>query len=238
MAIILSTHIPKTAGSFFGQALLGCHPEILFYNYGPKSRATRIYQRGQLLNLHEGKDHKDVFLKKSAQYKEEGLAIMHGHFWIRSYSELIPPAKPIVWLREPAQRLRSHFEFWKNPPKHKNPKYKLFKKENFSFVEFATHPEFTNRQYLFTNGVSLNNFVFVGIMEQMENSLNTLSDILPCFPNTNPNIKVNFNPLKESEKYNIGKDEMALIRKANELDYMLYESGLSILKANMQRSKT
>ena len=234
MDTYLSVHIPKTAGTFFGRALQELQPDLLFFNYGQKAPATRIYERGQLIQPPSGQLHKDYF-REHIQQDKPGTAIMHGHFWGSSYLDLIPPAKPIVWLREPAQRLRSHYEFWNNkPPRDTSPKYELFKQEQFDFASFATHPEFTNRLHKFTTGISLDDYAFVGILERLEDSLATLADILPSLSFPNPSKKVNHNPNRTTHAYDIKTKVLDQVRIANHLDYELYHQAEHILDRRLE----
>ena len=96
-----------------------------------------------------------------------------------------------------------------------------------SFLQFAVHPEFSNRQTHFTKGVALEDFSFVGIMEKMENSLDILADKFPEMAGVDPVQKVNANENRLGENYFITKEQTEIIRAANSLDYELYGSALA-----------
>ena len=229
MDIYLSVHIPKTAGTLFGRALQELHSDLLFFNYGLETPATRIYEHGQLIQPPAGQLHRDYFRERALQDRP-GMAIMHGHFWVSTYLDLLPRAKPVVWLREPAQRLRSHYEFWTSkPPQGTNPKYELFRQEQFDFTAFATHPEFTNRLHKFTTGVALEDYAFVGILERFEDSLATVASILPSLSIPNYGKKVNHNPNRNADAYEIEAEILDQIRLSNQLDYELYHQAEKIL---------
>ena len=115
MEKIFSIHIPKTAGTFFGQILKSVNPDILFFNYGSNSSATRLYVNGKLKDPPNGETY-ETFYFKIIQEKDKGISIMHGHIWKKEFYGANLDAKLICWLREPAQRLFSHYEFFKRHP--------------------------------------------------------------------------------------------------------------------------
>ena len=65
MEKIFSIHIPKTAGSFFGQILEGINPDIQFFNYGINAPETRIYLKGVLKEFPVGEDLESFFFKET-----------------------------------------------------------------------------------------------------------------------------------------------------------------------------
>ena len=71
MEKIFSIHIPKTAGTFFGQILQSINPEILFFNYGANSSDTRLFVDGKLEDPPKGECHQSFFFKL-IQGREDG----------------------------------------------------------------------------------------------------------------------------------------------------------------------
>jgi hypothetical protein len=226
METYLSIHIPKTAGTLFGRALAGIVPELIYYYYGPTTPPSRFLEKGRPTNAHENQKLKEVFLQKAVS-QTAGIAIVHGHYKPTEFLDHIPEARSLVWFREPAQRLRSHFEFWKKPPRKPNAKYELFQKSGFSFIEFATHPEFTDLQSKYIEGLSLKDFLFVGVVEEMEASYSRLERIFPNLTKPEIGEKINHNQDKHSPLYAFSSEELGRIRDANPLDYEIYEQALA-----------
>mgnify|MGYP002008502316 CR=1 FL=1 len=155
-------------------------------------------------------------------------AIMHGHFHGSRFVDEIPEANFLFWLREPSQRLKSHFEFWNRLDEvyAKNPKYIEFKEMKPSFLQFATSKEFTNRQTLFTKNIPSKRVLKYGIVDDMKDSLKDFAEILGITPSKIHYCFKNKNINKEKIIYDIPKDELIHIMNANKSDYSLYNAAL------------
>lgn len=227
MTTILSIHIPKTAGSFFGETLSLSRSQLLFYNYGANSRATRLIYQGNVVEFNSHEERIEFFIDKSNMHHNR-MSIMHGHFHGRRFLDELPDAKFLFWLREPAQRLKSHFEFWNRLDyiyAH-NPKYYEFKSKRPTFLEFATSKEFTNRQSFFLRDVPSENVLKYGVVEKMRESMMNFTEILGIDPSIINYSYKNANMNKESFLYDIPKDDLEKIIVANKEDYSLYNNVL------------
>ena len=154
---IISVHIPKTAGTTFGQ--------ILAQVYGD----TRVlFDNPQLHCVHE--------LPKI----DTLIRAIHGHFPVGKYAGHFSSAKRIVWLRHPIRRLLSHYFYLKSFSEvHNNdPIHRLVLKQQISVVEFAQQVGIFNVLAGFTYGLPLTDFYFVGIQEYFYEDLSTLKKML------------------------------------------------------------
>jgi hypothetical protein len=221
MEKIFSIHIPKTAGTFFGQILQSINPDILFFNYGLESPGTRIYIQNRLVEPPVGKSHQTFFFDYLKR-KDKGVAIMHGHVWEKKFYIANPDAKLICWLREPAQRLYSHYEFFKRQPHPGNERYENFKSRKQTFLEFATDQLNVNRQTTILDGISKNELFFVGIVEKVNPSLNLFQNIFNKDISVNETFSLNKNQNRNSESYKISKEDFSNIKERNLLDYQHY----------------
>ena len=221
MEKIFSIHIPKTAGTFFGQILQSINPEILFFNYGANSSDTRLFVDGSLEDPPKGECHQSFFFKL-IQEREDGVSIMHGHVWENVFYTANPDAKLICWLREPAQRLFSHYEFFKRHAHPGNERYEKFKDENQSFIQFATDPLNVNRQIRVLDGVSIKKFSAIGIVEKIDQSLARFRDIINRNFTVDDSYSLNKNLKRRNEKYQINETELKVIKEKNQDDYNSY----------------
>jgi hypothetical protein len=88
---------------------------------------------------------------------------MHGHIWEKRFWDVNPDARLLCGMREPVQRLYSHYEFFKRQPKPGNERYENFKSRKQTFLEFATYQLNFNRQTGILDGISMNEFSFIAI---------------------------------------------------------------------------
>jgi hypothetical protein len=221
MEKIFSIHIPKTAGTFFGQVLQSIQPEIIFFNYGPGSTATRIYIHNRLVEPSAGKSHQTFFFDYLKR-RDKGVAIMHGHVWERRFYDENPNAKLLCWLREPVQRLYSHYEFFKRQPHPGNERYENFKKRKQSFLEFATDQLNVNRQTTILDGILMKEFSFVGIVEEIDQSLQKYSEAFNQTFVVDDSYSLNQNSNRRGEQYQINETELKVIKEENQDDYNSY----------------
>lgn len=220
--LYFSVHIPKTAGSFVGNLLESSKIGLLFYNYGEDSDSTYIVHHGHKKFPQSGQTYEELFFKLCTGF--EGIAMMHGHFYVSRYKYLNDNAKFITWVRDPAQLLCSLFYYWKRwEPNHYNKLYNYFISKNFEFIDFATDSHFTNIQYRYLNGMDIRQFSFVGMVEKMSASLAQLSTLIPINLGENINKRINVNPYKKRKQYVIDDVDNS-IRKANLLDYQIYDN--------------
>ncbi len=94
------------------------------------------------------------------------------------------PLQFVTWLREPVERLGSHYHYWK---RHYNPEnagilHRRVVEEQWSLERFCLGPELQNTYCKFLWGMPLERFAFVGITEFYEEDLAYFSqNILGCF---------------------------------------------------------
>lgn len=221
MEKIFSIHIPKTAGTFFGQVLQSLQPEIIFFNYGPESPSTRIYIHNEPLEFADRNSLQPFFFDYLRQ-KDGGVAIMHGHVWEKRFWDENPDAKLLCWMREPAQRLYSHYEFFKRQPKPGNERYENFKRRKQTFLEFATDQLNVNRQTGILDGISINELSFVGVVERVSQSLDLFSNVFGKNISVSETFSLNKNQNRNSESYKISEEELSNIEECNLLDFQNY----------------
>jgi Sulfotransferase family len=169
---IISVHIPKTAGTTFGQILAQVYgdAQVLFDN-------PQLDRVGELPII------------------EPHIRAIHGHFPVGKYAGHFPWAKRIVWLRHPIDRLLSHYFFLKSFSMVHNddPIHHLVLEKQISVVEFAQQVGMFNVLAGFTYGLPLTDFYFVGIQEFLMEDLAELKAMLGwcefgvAMFNSNPN---------------------------------------------------
>jgi hypothetical protein len=147
---------------------------------------------------------------------------MHGHLWEKKFFMANPDAKLICWLREPAQRLFSHYEFFKRYPQPGNKRYENFKNRKQTFLEFATDQLNVNIQTRVLDGVLIEEFSSIGIVEKIDRSLKKFSEDFNQNFVIEGTYSLNKNLKRRGEQYQINETELKVIKEKNEDDYNSY----------------
>lgn len=174
--VVVSLHLPKTAGTSFAETLRAAHGGGYQGDYADLPLQHDAWRRrrdavcgGLALRGRLGAD----------------VSCIHGHFLVLKYRIALGrrPARYITWLRDPVQRLASHYAYWRRDYDGGDPAQPLrnrMLREEWSFERFALGPEMRNayRQYLW--GFDVARFDFIGITEHYEADLERLARILGC----------------------------------------------------------
>lgn len=168
--MIISVHMPKTAGSSFKSVLEKRFGERVLFDYAdlPINTPTEIRIRNAL---------NDADLNTKRDFT--AYDCIHGHFLPAKYSPLKESQQAIfvTWLREPLARMVSHYNFWlrtysstESPPLHR----KMIE-ENWSLERFCFCEELRNFYGQFLWRFPITSFDFVGITEHFAEDLSFFS---------------------------------------------------------------
>jgi hypothetical protein len=161
--MIISLHLPKTAGMSFGRALADQFGQTLLRDYDDIPMTKPAYVRASEA-LQAG--------IRIAERGLEGFRCVHGHFLPVKYLLLSTRCdlQFITWMRDPVDRLLSHYHYWKRSydPRNPLPHHKRFMEENWSLERFCLGPEFQNLYAQYLWGLPLNMLAFVGIVEHYQ----------------------------------------------------------------------
>lgn len=128
--MLLSMHIPKTAGTAFR----------LFIEANARDRAAFAYVTGADEARRDGRwspaDHPDVGAARDA-VRRGAVAIAHGHEVWRLLEDT-PGAPVIAWLREPLARLASEYVHLERTPEARHRLAPEVAAGRLSFAEFAS----------------------------------------------------------------------------------------------------
>lgn len=197
---IISVHVPKTAGTTFGNLLV------------------RHYGLDRVFKDYQGEDLGEVGPE---------IRVVHGHFIAGKYHGLYPEARRIAWIRHPVPWVISYYYFAKNVPRPKGqPLFARLHDDGLSLLEFAEHPFARNivwRSYLY--GLALEDYFFVGVQEHFRDDLAELNrrmgwpEVEVGVENTNPQAGYR-------ERLEAHLADRALVRRIealNELDMTMYD---------------
>ncbi|MFC7052454.1 sulfotransferase family 2 domain-containing protein [Hansschlegelia quercus] len=157
--MIFSVHIPKTAGTSFRNALKERYGDRLALYYGPNDPATH-----PLLKVSRRALADQVPALESA-----GIEVLHGHYTLDTVKDAVddPSRQVITWLRDPIDRLVSHYSFIKERPT-KWAFDKEIKSGALPLVSFARKRRIRNMATRYLGGYALEDLAFVGVTERFE----------------------------------------------------------------------
>lgn len=166
--LLVSVHMPKTAGTSFAAALqarfgAGYQPD---YADLPMQAPRWRRQSDALLRSHD----------TCRALCAESVQCIHGHFLPAKYVPLAQWRQVgfVTWLRDPVERVVSHYHFWRRDYDGSDAAQPLRNRmlaEDWSLERFALGPELRNvyRQYLWQFDVS--RFAFIGVTERYAQDL-------------------------------------------------------------------
>jgi len=190
--IIISVHVPKCAGESFGEALEDAFgPADMYYDYDDSP-----FNPTKPVNTDP--NYFQSFDKNSYGFLR-GKRVVHGHFHPNKYKALSPALRVTV-LREPVERLISHYFFWKHHPRHHHPLHDYMLDHQLSLEAFAEIPSVKHfYSGVFFKDVDMNIFDAVGKFGDMEKFLSTFFQRTQhhlVLPVTNANPQNNYSHLK------------------------------------------
>lgn len=215
--MIVSVHIPKTAGSSFKDLLIQYLGEQVCLRYGQTPLRYRA----------EGDSIPPLDLGAAAS----ACAVVHGHF-VADRVNLPIDAKPAyaVWLRHPVERLISHYFFWKRQPYLDQPLCRRLIEEEMDIETFSALDAMRDLQSFFLGAIPLSHFDFVGVTEHFEESIERFNATFGT--DLHPAMTVNANRDKPDSGYRsmIGAQAYDAIAAQNSQDMALYAQALSAFR--------
>lgn len=169
--LLVSLHLPKTAGTSFADALQRRFDDKLLKDYAD-------------MPMHSPRGAREVQALLSVPARLRALRsgqveAVHGHFLPIAYrwAAVGRPVRFITWLRDPLQRAVSHYHFWRRDYDGDDPRQPLRNRmlgEGWSLERFCLGPEMRNiyRQYLW--GFDPNRFDFIGLTERYADDVRAL----------------------------------------------------------------
>lgn len=211
--MLISIHIPKTAGTSFLHVLSTIYGDKLIQDYEERPISPEYQLKKFGLNPFQPFNFRlyGQLLTKQC---------IHGHFQFAKYAAL-PTAKFITWLRDPVARTLSHYYYWQRNPDPLNALCVHMHTNQLSLLDFAKLKPMRNLQGYFLSHKPLNKFLFVGIMENFEESLQRFNAIFSH--DFSPNLRLNANP----SDYDVESSILEKIRDINLEDMHLYDAARS-----------
>jgi hypothetical protein len=210
--MIVSIHVPKTAGMSFRLRLQGAFGSRMMSDYadwiGLDTEEARLQRAAQLANLHARRD------EIARDYD-----LVHGQFIADKYAGEFPQARFAAFFRDPCQQAVSHYRFLLRHPEIPHPWVRKFHEVRPSLPELiAALPDF---QSMYLGSVGLDGLAMVGLTEQYERGVELFQAVFGCRlpPET---ARGNVNPHRSGDAYPIEPDVRRAIELYREGDVDLY----------------
>ena len=157
--MIISIHIPKTAGTTLASIIDYAVNRRILYDY-----------RNLVPNEPEEIEKLKPFLER--------FEVIHGHFFYSKYGEHFPDARYITVLRDPVDRtISNYFHLMRSADtKHRN--YQMIVENNLDIVGFSALENVRRAQSKFVEGADPERFALIGITEQMAPTVKLLRRVL------------------------------------------------------------
>lgn len=212
MVELISIHIPKTAGRSFLAILQSVYGSDLVMHF-------------------DRKNYPDKSVPDAEQFKKqlnEKIKIIHGHFRYKEIRDLkdFKNAKLIMWVRNPVDRVISNYSFFKKRITLAPNDAELQKRKNESLLEYAFKDDTRNLMNQFIEGLKLDDFYFIGVMEYFDTELIKLAELLNWGSFEIP--RINDNSSFKAQLPIVTDEEKILIENLNAKDIDLYSKVLEL----------
>jgi hypothetical protein len=227
--MIISIHVPKTAGTSFGQSLKATFGERLLLDYGdwagfnsPEAIARRAARAVQM------RARRDELLER--------FDLIHGHFVADKYLDLFPHTDFVAFLRDPYQQtLSNYFYLLRNPQlQDQHPAVKVFHEAKMTIFDYLSWNEVRNPQAAFLGSIPVESLAMIGLTEQYVRSVALFNAVFGY--NISSDFASNVNSERQEVNYEISHELRKAIDRFRGADLDLYRRAKEIF-ANQTASR-
>lgn len=215
--LLVSLHMPKTAGTSFADALRRIYGEGLRTEY----EDMPMQARG---GLREARAIASIPRRLRMAW-DPGVRAIHGHVLPVAYRwvPLRRAVRYITWLRDPVQRAVSHYHYWRRDYDGSDPRQPLrnrMLREAWTLERFCLGPEMRNVYQHYLWGFDPNAFSFIGLTERYREDIQRLPGEGWAACSSEMRLA---NPERENQRYTLTSALEDRIRAHHANDLRLYE---------------
>lgn len=208
--MLISVHIPKTAGTAFGA--------LLQTRFG--ARLLRDYEDRPLSHPPLCRIACSLGQLPLARRRLRGYDAVHGHFLALKY--LAARGDVVTWLRDPVQRVVSRYEHYRRDVAEGRPLQAVpGLVPGLTLEDFIEIPRFHNTYAKYFRGYPLQRVRCIGFSEDMAEGLGRMQRVLGLDLGTA--MRVNANPFKDDAHYDVPNTVGRRVVALNGDDYRLWQ---------------
>ncbi len=223
--MLIFVHIPKSAGTSF------------------KGLLKKIYKPSEIIVVDSDGWYKDMNYSVAANRTNlpgaqqiqppASVKCITGHFNASCFVNLYPNADYITWVRDPIQRMISHYNYYLRIGAYYGQIAPT--KRSYDIIDletYATHSYNVNFMTQLIN-IPLTKFKFIGIVEKYDEEIKRFKETFGIDINEESQ-HYNLNPEKKSvqETYNVSDEQKEKLMKLHAEDYKLYNECLKLAGYN------
>jgi hypothetical protein len=222
--MLISIHMPKTAGSSFRATLEGHYCDAFRPDYGDYPLAHSPDERRAAAHRHA---------EAMRATELAGVACIHGHLLPAKYLPLAadPGCQFVTWLREPVARLVSHYAYWQasydRASDSTSSLHRRVVEEGWTLEQFCLAPQLRNVYSEFLWGFPHERLNFVGITEYFEEDLRYFSTHFLGLNATPRRLNERLASADDSVSPQLARLDLVKIRQFHAEDVALYEQELA-----------
>jgi hypothetical protein len=211
--MIISVHIPKTAGKSFLAVLRDEFGEGRIcedWHAGPRIEGGVSVLGAWVEDFN--KQRRRIYNYQ----RRRRFDCIHGHFTASTYAFLDGPM--VAWVRDPVERVVSHHAFFKRFEDQSN-RLMLAVRDGMPLLDFAAQPRMRDLQSRYLD-VPLDRFAFIGRTEHFDEDLPRAAAALGFDTRGVP--RDNTNPDKKGDRYELEPGVRARLEELNRADRELH----------------
>jgi len=198
--MLISVHVPKSAGTSFRQVLDALFGAQVWFNYG--TIFTREQARPELVPA--------------------GAKVIHGHFLADAFDQVMPGRRLLTWVRHPVERVVSNYQHFLRSPDMRDDCCRALHERKLDLRGFADLDWMRNLTTRYLANKPVEAFEFIGIAERFPESVERFCGIFGYRrPRHQP--RENVNPGRTAELYDISPADRAFILARNRTDLAWYQ---------------
>lgn len=219
--MIVSCHVPKTAGTSFGELLKKQYGERLCLDYGDRVG----WETPEAAAWRASRPISDMVLGRQVD-------CVHGHFYVSKYLGLDHDIRIVTFVREPVERVISNFRFLQSHPEIQHPLVSLFHDARPSLRDWASWSWARNLQSRILDGVALEGMALVGITERYRESIERFD---ARFGTALCDLDDGTFANRSDDEVEVSPEEREVIMRLNLQDVQLYQRALALFEMESGR---